>query len=152
MAVKKKAKVKRKVVKVAAKVGRPKKQVDLPRLKDLASIGCTVEEICTLMHLSKPTFYERMKDNEEFSNAYNLGCADIKESLRRMQLAACKRGNTGMLIWLGKQILGQRDIQPPKVVQEDQTQWQGRVSFSGDNYAVVKFGNSVIDAYQEHVN
>jgi hypothetical protein len=104
------------------------------------------------MRINKATFYSRLKDDVPFLNAYKKGCADIKESLRRKQLDIAKAGNVTMLIWLGKQILGQRDIQPPKVVQEDHTQWQGRVSFSNDDYAIVKFGDSVIDAYQEHTH
>jgi hypothetical protein len=40
---------------------------------------------------------------------WELGAQTGKASLRRMQFKAAEDGNVTMLIWLGKQFLGQKD-------------------------------------------
>ena len=85
------------------KVGRPRKEIDEKQLQKLASMLCTMEEM--------DAFFDCSVDTLERNFAYtikkgrNLG----KMSLRRMQFEKAQSGNTTMLIWLGKQILGQKD-------------------------------------------
>ena len=45
----------------------------------------------------------------EFRKAYEKGLGRLKISIRRQQIEAAKKGNTAMLIWLGKQLLEQAD-------------------------------------------
>ena len=94
---------------MSKKIGRPKKEIDLEELKKLASIQCTVEEICSIMEVSKDTFYTRLKEDEAFSDAYKKARDTGKCSLRRHQYVLAQKGNASMLIWLGKQYLGQVD-------------------------------------------
>lgn len=85
--------------------GKPKAQVDTELVRDYASIGCTIEEIAILCRVSEQTLYNR----EDILNAIKDGRENLKQSLRRMQLESARKGNTTMLIWLGKQLLNQRD-------------------------------------------
>ena len=91
--------------------GRPKVQLDEKLLEDLASIHCTKEEIAKIMGCSVDTLYAR------YSEVLFKGSAIAKSSLRRLQWEQAKRGNTMMLIWLGKQWLGQRDRHPDEAPQ-----------------------------------
>jgi DNA-binding XRE family transcriptional regulator len=84
-------------------MGRPRIQVDEKLLEDLASIGCTTEEMATILGVSKRTLETR------FCAVIEKGRADLDMSLRRQQVTVAKTGNVTMLIWLGKQRLGQSD-------------------------------------------
>jgi hypothetical protein len=85
------------------KVGRPKKELDTNMIEKLASIFCTNEEISTIVGCHPDT----LADN--FSEYLKKGRDKGKMSLRRMQWEKAQTGNTTMLIWLGKQMLGQKD-------------------------------------------
>ena len=50
-----------------------------------------------------------MNSDPEFAEIITRGRANGKMSLRRVQWARAQAGSDTMLIWLGKQILGQRD-------------------------------------------
>jgi len=84
-------------------VGRPKKELDTDMIEKLASIFCTNEEISTIVGCHPDT----LADN--FSEYLKKGRDKGKMSLRRMQWEKAQSGNTTMLIWLGKQMLGQKD-------------------------------------------
>ena len=85
------------------KVGRPKKQLDTNLIERLSSIFCTNEEIASIVGCHSDT----LADN--FSEYLKKGRQRGKMSLRRMQWDKAQTGNTTMLIWLGKQMLGQKD-------------------------------------------
>lgn len=87
-------------------VGRPKKPIDYKLAEQLASIMCTQEEIASIMDLSVRT----LQRDEEFCRIYKKGLDKGRMSLRRKQFSkAVNEGNATMLIWLGKQHLGQTD-------------------------------------------
>lgn len=86
-------------------MGRPRKQIDPEQVRALAGIGCTHEEIAAVLKCSPDTLTRR------FADALKEGKEHAKASLRRMQWQAAENGNVAMLIWLGKQLLGQRDYQ-----------------------------------------
>lgn len=91
------------------KVGRPRMEFDTQRIERMARIGCTDEEIAILCSCSIETIKRSKKRCSEFSAAIEKGKTNFKKSLRRMQYEVAKKGNATMLIWLGKQYLGQRD-------------------------------------------
>lgn len=103
---KKKAKVK-----PMAKMGRPRKEIDLKTLGNLARIQATVEEAAAWFRVSKDTMKRRLRQ-ERFRRAWEEGQERGRISLRRLQFRAAQKGNTAMLIWLGKVILGQREAEP----------------------------------------
>lgn len=84
-------------------MARPKKQVDEALLEKLASIQCTNEELANMVGVSIDTLLRR------YATLIKKARDNGKKSLRRMQWEAAQKGNVTMLIWLGKQYLGQKD-------------------------------------------
>ena len=87
------------------KGGRPKKEIDYGLVKKLASIHCTQEEIADVLKLSTRT----LQRDDKFCLIYKENIATLKTKIRRWQINAASKGNTGMLVWLGKQYLDQRE-------------------------------------------
>lgn len=94
-----------------AKVGRPRIDVDMDQLTELVRIQCTAEECAQVLGITAPTLDARLKESgyANFLDFYKKHSAEGKSSLRRAQFKAAKEGNATMLVWLGKQWLGQRD-------------------------------------------
>lgn len=93
------------------KTGRPKIEVDFAEVDKLCQIQCTGEEIASFFGISYDTLERRCKEQFKVSLAEYIKekSAKGKSSLRRMQWKAAMNGNVTMLIWLGKQYLGQTD-------------------------------------------
>jgi hypothetical protein len=89
--------------------GRPQKPMDLAVIERAASIGCTPEEIATVCQVSRATFHSRVASDPALAEAVERGRDQGRSTLRRLQWQAAQKGNPTMLIWLGKQMLGQRD-------------------------------------------
>ena len=92
-----------------SKVGRPKAEFDLSEVEKLASYHCEDQEIAAFLGVSAKTIQRRKQDDPAFLSAIEKGRDKGKLSLRRWQFDAAKKGNITMLIWLGKQYLGQSD-------------------------------------------
>lgn len=86
-----------------AKTGRPLKDIDPLEVEKLAAIGATVEEMSNFFECATSVLHTRFQTNMD------KGRANLKLSLRQMQLRAAQNGNVAMMIWLGKQMLGQVD-------------------------------------------
>lgn len=84
-------------------MARPKLKIDPKLVQDLAALGCKTNEIATTLGCSTDTIERR------FAAELAKGRENLKISLRRWQLEAAKKGNVAMLIWLGKQLLGQTE-------------------------------------------
>lgn len=91
--------------------GRPVKPMDIAVIERAASIGCSPEEIAALCQVSRTTFFARIASDPALADAVERGRDQGRATLRRMQWQAAQNGNPAMLIWLGKQLLGQRDKQ-----------------------------------------
>lgn len=85
-------------------MGRPLLDLDEELIEKLASIHCTMEEIASVCKCSVDTLENR------FSETIKEARAKGKSSLRRYQWEGAQKGNPAMLIWLGKQLLGQKDV------------------------------------------
>jgi len=85
--------------------GRKPKSIDSTLVERAAALGLTDDEIGQLLGVSRWTVERKA------AAALNRGRAKLALRLRRMQWRAAKRGSAAMLIWLGKQYLGQRDAQ-----------------------------------------
>jgi len=85
------------------KVGRPKIEINEDQLEKLSSILCTMEEMASFFSCSVDTL------ERNFADTIKKGKDKGRMSLRRLQFEKAQSGNTTMLIWLGKQLLGQRD-------------------------------------------
>lgn len=92
----------------------PKLQPDektLGIVKGLGQIQATSKECAAVLGVSEPTWIKFKADNPEVEETLRLGQGEGLTSLRRQQFQAAMKGNPTMLIWLGKQYLGQTDKQ-----------------------------------------
>ena len=98
-------------------MARPRKEIDKTEFEKLCGLLCTQEEIADWFDCSVDTL-ERWCKREygvTFAEAYKKYMGRGKIALRRYQMNLAKE-SAPMAIWLGKQILGQRDY---KQSQED---------------------------------
>lgn len=84
-------------------VGRDKKVVPPKQVEELASLGCNDRDIANFFGIAENTLRYNFSDN------LVKGREDLKVSLRRAQIKLALSGNAVMLIWLGKNLLGQSD-------------------------------------------
>lgn len=93
-----------------AKTGRPEVEIDLAELEKLAGLACTVDDIAAWFGCSRNTILRRLADDKrpEFRHAWECGRGKGRVSLRRSQFKLAEK-NATMAIWLGKQLLGQKD-------------------------------------------
>jgi hypothetical protein len=83
--------------------------VTLSLVMNLSRKGCTQAEIAALLGVAEKTFTNFLGANPEAREAYDRGGAILDGSLRAKQVELALDGDVTMLIWLGKQRLGQRD-------------------------------------------
>ena len=84
-------------------MGRTNKKVDEKVIANLSQIGCTQEEIGSVVGISARTLQRRFSDLVEENK--NIG----KASLRKRMWASALKGNPNMMIWLSKNYLGMKD-------------------------------------------
>jgi hypothetical protein len=92
--------------------GRPPYQFTpehLALIQQLGEIQCTDAEIAAALDVSVDTLTNRKASDPLFSDALKKARENGRKSLRRCQWELAQQGHPTMLIWLGKQILGQRD-------------------------------------------
>jgi hypothetical protein len=92
-------------------VARPLKSIDIRQVEELARIGCTEADMAAVLGVSVDTIQRRKRSSAEFRGVIEKGHASLRNSLRRLQVKKALEGNVTMLIWLGKQLLGQTDRQ-----------------------------------------
>jgi len=91
------------VTKQGLVVGREKRVVPPDEVYKLAELGCTNKEIAEWFMIKEDTL------NYNFCDYLTKARAGMKRRLRSVQLATALAGNATLLIWLGKQYLGQSD-------------------------------------------
>ena len=84
-------------------IGRPKKDLDKDVIAKLSQIGCTQEEIGSVVGISARTLQRRYADL--VAENKNIGKASLRKKLWEKAL----KGNDKLLIWLSKQELNMRD-------------------------------------------
>lgn len=84
-------------------MGRPLKEVDEDVVRKLAGIGCTYQEIADFVEVDRSTIIRR------FAPVIKKGKSKIIQGLRMKQIQIAMDGNVTMLIWLGKNMLHQKD-------------------------------------------
>ena len=84
-------------------VGRDKKVIPPAEVFKLAALGCKNSEICDWFGIDDSTL------SYNFKQELIKGREELKQSLRRAQIKLALSGNATMLIWLGKNILGQSE-------------------------------------------
>jgi len=86
-----------------SKAGRPKKELDKEQVYKLALMHCNMQEMADFFCVDVKTL------RTNYSQEIQKGKAEGKIRLRKKQFEVAERGNVSMLIWLGKQVLGQND-------------------------------------------
>ena len=86
---------------------------DIPphKVQELAEFGCTNTEIAQFYGCSENTIRRSYGEN------LTKGSAAGKTRLRQVQWEVAMKGNVTMLIWLGKQVLGQSEN--PMVLEDE---------------------------------
>ena len=103
-------------------MGRPKIEIDFEKVDALCAVFCNCEEIVSIlkfdMKVSYDTVERRIKEQFDITFAEYVKqkqMAFAKPKLRKAQFDCAMSGNATMLIWLGKQYLGQIDKQEMKI-------------------------------------
>lgn len=84
-------------------VGRDKKIVPPTEVYKLAQLGCKDVEVAEWFGINAETL------RYNFKAELTKGRESLKQSLRKAQIQCALGGNATMLIWLGKNLLGQSD-------------------------------------------
>ena len=97
--------------KKAAKRGAKLKVIDWDTVDKLCAIHCIGEEIAGILDVDYDTLVTACKRDKkrQFSDYIRQKSANGKASLRRRQYSVAMDGNPTMLVWLGKNWLGQTD-------------------------------------------
>lgn len=94
------------------KPGRPPLIVEnaetLKIIRGLSSVQCTQFEAACVLHVSEATFEQFLRHHTKAREAWDNGRGEGKASLRRTQWKMAQK-SAAMAIWLGKQLLGQKD-------------------------------------------
>jgi len=88
---------------IGKQIGRPIKEVDEDIIANLSQIGCTQEEIGSIVGISARTLQRRYAELLEENK--NKG----KASLRKKMWEKAMKGDPKLQIWLSKQYLGMKD-------------------------------------------
>jgi len=104
--------------------GRPRAEIPWGSINALCAMHTPAHEIIAFLAMadepiSRDTLDRRCK--EEFGTTFAAYVeqrhdATAKPSLRKMQWKVAQSGNPAMLIWLGKQVLGQTDVSKSSVM------------------------------------
>ena len=89
--------------------GRKPVEIDLVELEKLCALQCTDEEIASFFGVSTRTIENRRRQRR-FDEVMKRGRAKGRISVRRSQMKLLEAGNSTMGVWLGKQLLGQREV------------------------------------------
>jgi len=78
--------------------------IDREEIWKLAKIGCTLREMAFMTGLHEDTI------KKHYAKEIEHGQSTGKRALRRKQMEKAMEGSDRMLVWLGKQYLGQKDV------------------------------------------
>jgi hypothetical protein len=91
--------------------GRKRREIDWEQFDKLCYLQCTQAEIAAWFDCSVDTLARRIEAEYgvKFAEYFEQKRAGGRISLRRKQMQVAESGNVSMLIWLGKNYLGQSD-------------------------------------------
>ena len=97
--------------------GRKPKPIDWDIVRNLCEAHCTQAEVAAKMNLNITTLKQRciQEHGIDFTTFYKEGIKTGNASIRAIQYAKAMDGDNTMLLWLGKNRLGQTDRQEVEV-------------------------------------
>jgi len=92
-------------------MARPKADIDWKRVDELLEADCEGTEIAAVLGLNPLTLYKRCEQDNKlsFSKYLQEKKASGNSMLKEKQFKKAISGDSGMLVWLGKNRLGQAD-------------------------------------------
>ena len=84
-------------------MARPIKKINKDLLRELSGLNCSYAEMSRLVGVAESTLTRR------YAQVIKEGRESVKTSLKRKQFEVAMDGNVGMLIWLGKNLLNQKE-------------------------------------------
>lgn len=108
----------RKAIKKPKKMGAPIKEINWDVVDAILQYGATIVDCAEMVKVSDDTLLNRIREIHgcTFSEYRNKKMSKVRISLARKQYELAMNGDRTMLIWLGKQWLGQAEKQ--EVTQE----------------------------------
>lgn len=102
-------------------MARPRKEIDQEQFEKLCELQCTKLEICSWFDTTDKTIESWCKRTygAGFSEIFKQKRGKGKIALRRAQFQLAEKGNATMLIWLGRNYLGQKDVPDESIDTED---------------------------------
>lgn len=97
-------------------IGRAKTVIPEEQVLELSKLHCTSKEMAEFFEVPLSTFTDNFRD------IITKGRLETKQRLRAAQLKLALNGDRSMLIWLGKNILGQSD-QPINNTEDQVLPW-----------------------------
>lgn len=88
-----------------------RKPIDLQVIYQLARCMCTMGEMAKQIGMSHAALSKEHEQWPELAETIEKGYAETRQALRKTQLDLAFSGHASMLMWLGKQYLGQSDKQ-----------------------------------------
>ena len=104
--------------------GRPKIVIDYNLVYRMAKRFATQEDIAMILKCSP----SRLQHDKEFLQAFNRGKSQVFKNLRVAQYRYAMKGNPQLLIWLGKNYLGQKDPDKTLVPIGDELSKLGKIA------------------------
>lgn len=90
----------------------------MEKIRALARIQCTEAEVASVLGCARSNLLKFFAENPDARQTFMDGLQEGCASLRRKQFALADK-NPAMLIWLGKQYLGQKDKNESVVLHRD---------------------------------
>lgn len=91
-------------------MARPRIDIDIDRVAELAGRGLTQAEICAVLGISETTLYDRKRDSEVFADAINRGRAHAAQDVANaLYEKATVDKDLGAIIWYEKTRRGLSD-------------------------------------------
>ena len=108
-------------------MSRPEVTITWAKIDDLLRSGCTGVQAAASIGIHPNTFYRRVE--EKFKMSFSdyaaekkaQGQAFIKYHQYQKALGITKKGDNGMLVWVGKQLCGQKENGGEEIIAEEVT-------------------------------
>jgi hypothetical protein len=112
-----------------AGAGRKPAQIDLKELEKLCLLQCSEEEIAAWFSVSVRTIQTRRKQ-ARFAEVMRRGKVKGCISVRRAQMQLLEAGNATIAVWLGKNLLGQKETMPVTGANGGPVQTESKADYS----------------------